>query len=181
MLLWNIAPGFANGTVGFVVGYSPDGYPLFRRKDPLGHTPVAMPEHETIAVKPVDWEVIDHAYGTVRLNQVPIKLAYALTIHKAQGIQVDEAAMAVDRSNCFAPGQAYVALSRLTTLEGMYLTKFEPEAIRASSAAVAFYKKYERADDEDDDEAIVDPTVVESESDPDAPPPSYEQATGHCE
>ncbi len=182
MLLWNIAPGFANGTVGFVVGYSPDGYPLFRRKDPIGHTAAAVPEHETIAVKPEVWEVVDHAYGTVRLTQVPLKLAYAITIHKAQGIQVDEAAMGIDRSNCFAPGQAYVALSRLTTLEGMYLTKFEPEAVRTSQAAVAFYEKYDRGGGEADGAAAAAPTPAaavqeEAEDDTEDRPPSYDEAT----
>lgn len=182
MLLWNIAPGFANGTVGFVVGYSPDGYPLFRRKHPIGHTAAAIPEHETIAVKPEVWEVVDHAYGTVRLTQVPLKLAYAITIHKAQGIQVDEAAMAIDRSNCFAPGQAYVALSRLTSLEGMYLTKFEAEAVRTSQAAVAFYAKYDRGDDGGDVDAVAPAAplagAAEVQEEEEGRPPSYDEAVG---
>jgi ATP-dependent DNA helicase PIF1 len=178
MLLWNMEPGFANGTVGFIVGYTPDGYPLFQKKEAYGVGDMKS-MHEVIAVKPVEWEVVDHAYGTVRLKQVPLKLAYALTIHKAQGIQVDEGALAIDRKNCFAPGQAYVAMSRLTTLEGMYLTRFDPDAIRASPAAIAFYDRYsmpredDGGDDGDGDAGEAEALSVDEED----RPPSYEEAT----
>ena len=141
MLLWNIAPGFANGTVGYVVGYTPDGFPLFQPSASY-EQPDLKSCHNVITVRPARWEVVDHTLGTVYMDQVPLKLAYALTIHKAQGIQLSEAVLTLDRSNCFADGQAYVALSRITTLEGMYLTRFDPRAIRASPAAVAFYEKY---------------------------------------
>jgi ATP-dependent DNA helicase PIF1 len=166
MLLWNMEPGFANGTVGYVVGYTPDGFPLFQKKEAyLKEDRKSM--HEVIAVKPVQWEVVDHAYGTVRMNQVPMKLAYALTIHKAQGIQVDEGALAIDEENCFVPGQAYVALSRLTSIDGMYLSRFEPSAIRASPAAIAFYEKYGGSATETASELFGEPPA------PDGPPPPY--------
>lgn len=187
MLLWNVSPGFANGTVGYVIGYSKDGWPMFQPKEAFGKTDMVS-VHQVIEVKPVRWEVVDHAFGTIHMDQVPLKPAYAMTIHKAQGIQVDEAVLAIDRQNCFQEGQAYVALSRLTTLEGMYLTAFDPAAVRASPAAIAFYRKYgddgigrelggevQEGDEDDLEAAAPAPVALDDMS---VPPPSYEEATG---
>jgi len=184
MLLWNVSPGFANGTVGYIIGYSKDGWPMFQPKEAFGKTDMVS-IHQVIEVKPVRWEVVDHAFGTIHMDQVPLKPAYAMTIHKAQGIQLDEAVLAIDRGNCFQEGQAYVALSRLTTLGGMYLTAFDPAAVRASPAAIAFYRKYGddgigrllEVQEEGDggDVAVVGGVVVPDDSSV-APPPSYAEA-----
>ena len=70
-------------------------------------------------------------------TQLPLMLAYALTIHKAQGLTLDKVFIDFDR--VFADGQAYVALSRAKTLEGLYLKHFNASKIFANDEVKNFY------------------------------------------
>ena len=73
------------------------------------------------------------------VTQYPVVLAYAITIHKSQGMTYKS--IACDITQCFAPGQAYVALSRCSTMSGLYLIKkIYGGMIRANRTAVEFYK-----------------------------------------
>ena len=86
-------------------------------------------------------------------DQVPIRLAWAVTIHRSQGMTLDRAVMDLGQS-IFAPGQAYVALSRVRDIGGLSLTAFTPENIRTDSKVVAFYDKLKslaRGGDQTDD------------------------------
>jgi ATP-dependent DNA helicase PIF1 len=85
-------------------------------------------------------EVFEHTLymtGTCRRAQLPLKLAWALTIHKCQGDTLDR--VRVDLSGCFSPGQAYVALSRARCTAGLQVVGFSETAVRTSPAAVAFH------------------------------------------
>lgn len=74
------------------------------------------------------------------VNQFPLILAYAITIHKSQGMTYQQ--IAVNIENCFAPGQAYVALSRCANFDKLYLTKkVNPSCIITDNAVVNFYNK----------------------------------------
>ncbi len=76
----------------------------------------------------------------LRVNQFPIVPAYAITIHKSQGLTFKK--IACDISMCFAPGQAYVALSRCSSLEGLnLLKKINVDMIITNSHVVEFYEK----------------------------------------
>lgn len=76
----------------------------------------------------------------LRVNQFPIVPAYAITIHKSQGLTFKK--IACDISMCFAPGQAYVALSRCSSLEGLnLLKKINVDMIMTNSHVVEFYEK----------------------------------------
>ena len=90
-------------------------------------------------MRPYCWKyhVNDEEYAWAA--QIPLKAAYALTIHKSQGQTIDRLEMSVD-DRYFAEGQAYVALSRARTLEDIRLTKFSRFAIKTNEAVRAFYE-----------------------------------------
>jgi ATP-dependent exoDNAse (exonuclease V) alpha subunit len=70
----------------------------------------------------------------------PVRLGWALTIHKSQGLTLDN--VEIDLSNGFACGQAYVALSRMRSLEGLSLTiPIDPSIVKAEPRLVEFYDK----------------------------------------
>ena len=69
---------------------------------------------------------------------MPLKLAWATTIHKSQGLSLDRVRISLDRT-VFAEGQAYVALSRVRGLDGLSLVSFEPESIKANAKVKEFY------------------------------------------
>lgn len=88
---------------------------------------------------PQEWSVVQQQADVARREQVPLALAWALTVHKAQGMSLDRAV--VDLRGVFEAGQAYVAISRLRSLEGMMLVGFTSSCIRAHPAALEFYRK----------------------------------------
>lgn len=72
-------------------------------------------------------------------KQLPLKLAYALTIHKSQGLSIDY--LHVDLRGCFASGQAYVAMSRATSFDTIKVTNFTPKCVIVSERVLNFYKE----------------------------------------
>jgi ATP-dependent DNA helicase PIF1 len=69
--------------------------------------------------------------------QVPLKLAWALTVHKSQGATLDK--VKVDLNGCFSPGQCYVALSRAKSTSGLQITGFTKDAVKTHPLAIAFH------------------------------------------
>ncbi|MDI3318575.1 helix-turn-helix domain-containing protein [Pinibacter soli] len=79
-------------------------------------------------------------------EQFPIRLAWAITIHKSQGLTFNKAI--IDAGASFAPGQVYVALSRLTNLEGLILfSRIQPHAISTDERVIAFSQTAAKAED----------------------------------
>lgn len=106
-------------------------------------------DRETIIVDKYEWKNIRYTVNDATKNveedtlgtyvQYPIKLAWAITVHKSQGLTFDKAILDVSRA--FAPGQAYVALSRLRSLQGLVLLKHFPSLGIPSDTNVKEYAK----------------------------------------
>ena len=76
----------------------------------------------------------------IGVQQIPLIYAWAITIHKAQGVSLDMAQID-SGSNIFECGQTYVALSRIKSLEGLYLTAFNPHKIKVNKKVQEFYSR----------------------------------------
>uniref|UniRef100_A0A6C0JFQ3 AAA+ ATPase domain-containing protein n=1 Tax=viral metagenome TaxID=1070528 RepID=A0A6C0JFQ3_9ZZZZ len=77
---------------------------------------------------------------SIGVKQIPLMLSWAITIHKAQGATIDVAQLDIGKE-IFACGQTYVALSRIKSLDGLYLTSFDPSKIKINRKVVEFYNK----------------------------------------
>lgn len=132
MLLTNQDPaaGLVNGSRGVVTGFTPDGLPLVKF---LNGPPFP------VRVAAAAWSSdADKEEDRVIREQIPLRLAYALTIHKAQGASLDSALVDVGPST-FEYGQAYVALSRVRSLEALFIYEIHPRAFKAHPSVKAFY------------------------------------------
>ena len=105
---------------------------------------------DEIMVEPATWENIEYTLDPDTLEitenkigafvQYPLKLAWAITIHKSQGLTFDRAI--IDAQAAFAHGQVYVALSRCRTLEGMVLSSpLSPRAVKTDSTVLRFVEQ----------------------------------------
>lgn len=111
-------PRFVNGTVGTVATITSSVFVDI--------------DGDLVEVEPVTWEKVKYEYRAdtktitqdvvAEFTQFPLRLAWAVTIHKAQGKTLDQAVIDLG-PRAFAPGQTYVAFSRLTSLEGLYLKR----------------------------------------------------------
>ena len=131
----NPAVGFANGTLGTVVGFEVGtDYPIIETYD----------ERELV-IQPLDWAVEEGGKVRAKLSQIPLRLAWAITIHKSQGQSLDAAAM--DLSRTFEYGQGYVALSRVRTLEGISLLGWNEGAMRVHPEVLRADKGFRASSD----------------------------------
>ena len=85
-------------------------------------------------MKPSDWELTDNEKTLAAVSQVPLRCAWAITIHKSQGMTLDAAVMDLKRT--FAPGMGYVALSRVERLDGLFLDGVSNRMFDVSDDAV---------------------------------------------
>ena len=84
-------------------------------------------------------------YPTISICQYPLILAWAMTIHKIQGTTLQMAEMDIGR-DVFAYGQTYVALSRIKSLDGLYLSSFEPKKVKSNPNVKAYYENIPEKD-----------------------------------
>ncbi|EKD23758.1 MAG: hypothetical protein ACD_81C00186G0012 [uncultured bacterium] len=108
---------FVNGTTGEVVGFSKIN----------GNPQVALSNGKTIETELAEWSIFDGMKLVAMIKQIPLRLAWAITVHKSQGMSLDAAVM--DLSAAFEFGQGYVALSRVRTLAGLYLIGYNERAL----------------------------------------------------
>jgi len=99
----------------------------------------------TCVVQPHMWSVETSEGAKAYLVQIPLKHAWALTIHKSQGLSLSR--VQVDLSKCFAPGQAYVALSRAEQPDGLEILALDPSRITTDPKVLAFFSTRKRKHD----------------------------------
>jgi ATP-dependent DNA helicase PIF1 len=127
MCLHNISveDGICNGSQGIVVDFEENGLPV-----------VLFTNNIKMTIDFI-WTQSDD-YPCIGIGQIPLCLAWAMTIHKIQGATLTMAEMDLGLS-VFEYGQTYVALSRIKNLEGLYLSAFQPKKIKANPLVCQFY------------------------------------------
>lgn len=115
---------YVNGSIGIVTSFEPmTNYPV-----------VEFRSGKTVTMKPDTWELRDGDTKRASLSQIPLRLAWAITVHKSQGMTLDAAR--IDLRKAFVEGMGYVALSRLRSLDGLSLVGINQMALRVSDEAL---------------------------------------------
>ncbi|HCH21441.1 MAG TPA: ATP-dependent endonuclease [Bifidobacterium sp.] len=117
---------YVNGSLGTVRGFVAEnkgGWPI-----------VEFENGNIVTMRPSSWEMQDGDTVLATVKQVPLRCAWAITIHKSQGMTLDRAVMDLRRT--FAPGMGYVALSRVENLDGLYLQGVNERMFLVSPDAV---------------------------------------------
>ncbi|XP_006815013.2 ATP-dependent DNA helicase PIF1-like [Saccoglossus kowalevskii] len=132
MLTKNLAVqrGLVNGARGVVIGFNnaEKGLPIIRFLNGVEQT-----------ITPERWTIKLGGGAFLMRRQLPLQLAWAISIHKSQGLSLD--CVEISLSRVFECGQAYVALSRARNLEGLRVIDFEKSCVHADSEVLKFYQK----------------------------------------
>jgi ATP-dependent DNA helicase PIF1 len=116
---------FVNGTLGTVSGFDRES----------GNPVVETLSGPRITAEPLDWALEEDGKTAAKITQVPLRLAWAITVHKSQGMSLDAAE--IDLTHAFEYGHGYVALSRVRALDGLYLAGWNERALRVHPEALA--------------------------------------------
>jgi len=127
----NFDAGYVNGTLGTVERFAEDHAPVVKLRSSPSHSGGA----KQITVTAAEWMIEENGRVLARIGQLPLRLAWAITVHKSQGMSLDAAAM--DLSKTFEYGQGYVALSRVRTLKGITLRGINGNALRVHPQILA--------------------------------------------
>ena len=115
---------YANGSIGVVVDFEPlTEYPVVEFRD-----------GRRVTMVPDAWELRDGERKRASISQVPLRLAWAITVHKSQGMTLDAAK--IDLRKAFVEGMGYVALSRVRDLDNLYLYGINRRALEVSPDAL---------------------------------------------
>jgi ATP-dependent DNA helicase PIF1 len=114
---------YVNGSIGTVIDFEPVmGYPI-----------VKFNNGKTVSMTPDTWELRDGEKKRASITQIPLRLAWAITVHKSQGMTLDMAK--IDLRKAFVEGMGYVALSRVKNLRNLYLSGLNNMSLRVSEDA----------------------------------------------
>ena len=124
----NVAEGLANGSRGIIIKFSAKGYPI-----------VHFLNNSVVEINMKDYKIED-SKDSVTKKQIPLIHAWAITIHKAQGMSLEYLETDIGDS-IFEYGQAYVVLSRIKNLEGLFLKDIDYSKINANPKILKFYEE----------------------------------------
>lgn len=119
---------YANGTLGKVIDFDSDGLPI-----------VKTVKGKEIKAEPASWKIEENGVTKAEINQIPLRLAWAITVHKSQGMSLDLAE--IDLSKAFTYGMGYVALSRVRTLDGIRLIGLNELALQINKDVIDLDKQ----------------------------------------
>jgi len=123
---------YANGSLGTVVDFEKStNYPI-----------VELHSGRRVTMEPETWELRDGNKKRASISQIPLRLAWAITVHKSQGMTLDAAR--VDLRRAFVEGMGYVALSRVRRLDNLSLVGINQMALRISEEALEIDKQLRR-------------------------------------
>ena len=111
---------------------------IIKFHEETGHPVVLFNNRQELTMSPHIWE--SELIPGIGVKQIPLILSWAMTIHKSQGVTLDNAEIDIG-SRVFACGQSYVALSRLRSLDGLYLTSFDETKIKTNLKVGAYYEE----------------------------------------
>lgn len=133
-----IEAGIANGSVGVIVDFVQCPVP---NEDMSTYTApiVKFGNGQSRMIQRYTWQHSE--YPIICVSHMPLSLSYASSIHKMQGANLDASEMNLG-SSVFSEHQTYVALSRVKTLSGVYLSAFHPQRIRVNPKVVQFYTNF---------------------------------------
>jgi ATP-dependent exoDNAse (exonuclease V) alpha subunit len=135
---------YVNGSLGTILGFTDKGFPS-----------VKLLNGKTITTEVENWSIMDDNGKTLAsYNQIPLRLAWAITVHKCQGMTLDAAE--IDLSKTFEMGQGYVALSRLKKLENLQLIGLNEMALRVDALAHKADHRFQELSENADNEFVVD-------------------------
>lgn len=121
----NFEEGYVNGTLGIVISCK-------ENQDPVIRTATG----KVIKIERASWKIEEEGKVKAELSQYPLRLAWAITVHKSQGMSLD--AVEVDLSKSFEPGMGYVALSRVRTLDGLTILGINEKALSVHNEVLEF-------------------------------------------
>ncbi len=124
----NFEAGYVNGTLARIIRFE-EGYPV-----------IETLEGQSILMKPTTWEIVEDKKVLASIEQLPLRLAWAITVHKSQGMSLDAAE--IDLSKAFVYGQGYVALSRVRSLAGLKVLGMHPNALQVDPKIVQQDKRF---------------------------------------
>ncbi len=124
----NFEEGYVNGTLGVVVSCKKDADPVIK-----------LLNGKLITIEKASWKIEEDGNVKAEIIQYPLRLAWAITVHKSQGMSLD--AVEVDLSKAFEPGMGYVALSRVRSLEGLTILGLNKTALEVNEEVLVFDEK----------------------------------------
>lgn len=144
MLLVNIdvTGGLVNGSRGVVTRFIECKTLNSKEEEKIQHRPVVrFSNGAEMVMSRHGYEVKDGKYLVATIFQIPLKLAYAITVHKSQGMTLDSAI--INLKGVFEYGQAYVALSRVKDINNLFLKNVTKATFKAHPKALEFYHQLE--------------------------------------